>query len=133
MTFVDLLSRINTNTLELCSTENTTTPYATLVNIASLEGLLTTLKEKLGIIEEPLEDEETNADVFVCVDNYAYAEMPGGNKKWFKKTSKWEALDYDPELSILEEMHNEHIREFSEALNTKLENIFWPVNSVRGN
>lgn len=112
MTFVDLLDRIYANTLELCSKETTTTTsYATLVNIASLEGLLTVLKEKLGIVEESLEGEETNGDIFTvdCRDplySYAYTDMPNGNEKWFKgrrynrlnQAANWIALKEDPTL-----------------------------------
>ena len=124
MTFSDLLARISSNTYDLLSTEETAQPCTVLVNIAGLEGLLIILKEKLGIVEESFEDEETNGDVFVRTHNYAYAEMPGGNKKWFKRLAdKWEALDCD----------SEHICEFCEILDAKLENILWPTNGVRGN
>lgn len=136
MTFVELLNGIQVNVHDLCSRNSNATPAETLRTISGLEGFVSLLKSKIGLTDSDLErDEEllTNGDIFMRDGIYAYAEMPTGQKKWFKKVNEqWEMLDYDTS-SLQEEVCSDHARELSKALDVRLQNVFWPTSGVRRN
>lgn len=118
-------------------------PKAKLL-VGSIKGLVSLFEKKLGIQEQPWEEELTNGDIFKCDFEdksyfYACVEMPNKSKKWFKgtkgdrfssKVSNWTMINFDP---TLQEANDEHMRNTSSEYRDREEsrNIYRPTNSFR--